>query len=125
MNGRAAAKFREVEKKADYDTLCNANNLHFVPVIFETYGKWGKLGDTLIEDLIDKAAHNDTDIPTSVLKDFWRKRISLELQRENARQMISRMERAKKGIDRVNFQRLKLIRRDMEDEIRLVQEIHQ
>ncbi len=43
-----------------------------------------------------------------VLKDFWRKRISLELQRENARQMISRIERAKKGIDRVNFQRLKL-----------------
>jgi hypothetical protein len=50
----AAAKAREIAKKSKYDTLCNKHNLYFVPIVLETYGRWGKLGETLIEDLMQK-----------------------------------------------------------------------
>lgn len=89
-----AAHVRELKKIRDYSKLAEQNDLHFMPIIFETYGRWGKYLTQYFEANVEagwrKNAHG---IPLSTVKEYWKKRISVNLQVMNARMFLYRVQR--------------------------------
>jgi hypothetical protein len=95
----AAAEQREKEKINKYLLLSQAYNASFSPLVFESFGLLGKQGESVIEKLINKVGDLWKDnIPLSVTKDYWRKKISFILQKENSKMLLSRIHSIKKGL---------------------------
>jgi len=72
----------------------NRSNLKIVPIIFETFGFIHEKSDSFIRRLIHLSAEN-SPLHKSVLHTYWYKRLSVELQRSNARMVIDFANRCK------------------------------
>lgn len=89
-----AAHVRELKKMRDYSKLADQNDLHFMPIIFETYGRWGKYMTQFFDASVEAGwQKNATGIPLSTIKEYWKKRISVTLQVMNARMFLHRIQR--------------------------------
>ena len=87
----AAALAREKHKRYVYNEKAEENNFEFAPVVLETYGRWGKEFSDLFDQLVKHAwERSGKSIPHAVLKDYWKKRISMDLQINNAKVFLER-----------------------------------
>ncbi len=90
----ASALQREKSKMRDYGELAKNNDLHFVPLVVESPGRIGPQFNQFIERNVKKA-HNRSGgaIRLPVLRFYWVKRLSVQLQIENARLLLGRTAR--------------------------------
>jgi hypothetical protein len=87
----AAATDGENFKRNKYSQFCSDNDLHFTPLIFETYGTWGPELITFVEKVVKTSWHKrGKSIKYSVWMEFWVKRLSVCLQVNNAKLLNSR-----------------------------------
>jgi hypothetical protein len=87
----AAAKLAENDKRNKYVKYCDANGLHFVPLIFETYGVWGEEMKSFFKKTSKLGwEKRGKTIKQSVWSDSWKKKYSVCLQIANAKLIISR-----------------------------------
>jgi len=83
----ANAKFAAKERK--YFNVADANNLEFLPIIFETTGKMHPKTTTFFDTVTSHMARGDASIKAkSVL--FWSARISCAIQKSIANAILSR-----------------------------------
>ena len=87
---RAAASTREQEKNTKYVAESTRHDAVFLPIVFETYGSLGKRAISFFDHIADKIAGRWKHIPPSVVKDFWFKKLSFEIQRGVACMHIDR-----------------------------------
>jgi len=93
-----SARKREISKNTTYLKPANNNNLHFIPVVFETHGRVGNDAIKLIEDLIKRGWNTHGRVmPLSVIREYWNKRISVALQKGNARMLLGRTAKIYQG----------------------------
>jgi hypothetical protein len=93
-----AAEDREKSKISDYIKFADDDNLHFTPLVFETYGVWGDKLSAFVDSMCKKAwIKRGKCIRLSVIKQYWVKRISCVLQIHNARMFLSRSARLAEG----------------------------
>ena len=72
---RAAEKARR-RKIAKYSTVSDANNLEFLPIIFETTGKMNPETEIFVKEILQKACEDIPLVHHSVLHSYWYTRIS-------------------------------------------------
>jgi hypothetical protein len=90
----AAAVQREKHKIGEYVRLADNHDLHFTPLVLESYGTWGEHLIKLVHGLVDKAwAKKGKTLSKSIIMQYWVKRISVTLQMGNADMFISRSAR--------------------------------
>jgi hypothetical protein len=89
-----SAVMAEQRKLALYDLTAAQHNIKFFPLVFETYGLLGDQLSTFLDELLHAVyLKSDGHIPKPTLKDYWYKRISVTLQRGNAKMFIARTDR--------------------------------
>ena len=82
--------YAENIKHKSYDKEFVGLNTDFFPVIVDTYGKWGQEGLIVINELITRGS-KQTEIPfNTYCPQSWQK-LSITLQRNNARMVFSRL----------------------------------
>ena len=89
ISGRAAAAAERV-KNAKFQEDSSAANMLFLPFAFETYGRWG---DSFSKFFIKLMTHGSayTGIDQGTLTNYWRRRISMTLQKSIAAGILERM----------------------------------
>jgi len=93
-----SAVVRENAKNRKYCDLATANEMHFVPLVFESWGRWGKQLIDFVDSNVQKAWQTrGRSIPFAVLKQYWIKRIAVTLQVMNARMFLKRTLRVSSG----------------------------
>jgi hypothetical protein len=94
-----SAKRAEQRKEAYYDLTAAQHNLKFFPLVFESYGLLGPQLSFFLDVLLEAVyAKSDGYIPKSTLIDYWHKRLSVTIQRGNARMFINRSDRITKNM---------------------------
>ena len=94
----------EKRKNDKYLTKCRANNIDFKPIVFDAFGLPSKTTVEFITSLV-KRASEVSSIPHYVLSFYWKKRISMALQRANSRLLIQSQQRIyKKFVDEEDIQ---------------------
>jgi len=89
-----AAYLSEMSKRREYAEMSKQNNLHFVPLAFETYGRWGKELISFFEkNVMTGWRKSGQCTPLAVMKEYWKKRLSVNLQVMNARMFLQRVTR--------------------------------
>lgn len=86
----ATIKNLAAKKVRKYGDLCQRINKTFIPLAFESYGAWSEKGVEVLQNLVSDAS-DTTQIPASVLSNYWAKRISCAMQRCNARCIINKV----------------------------------
>jgi len=98
INKGRAARLQEQSKNREYAAMAENNDLHFSPIVFETYGTVGKIfADFLEVNALAGWRKSEKSIPLSIIRDYWKKRFSVVLQVMNARMLLSRVDRVKQG----------------------------
>jgi hypothetical protein len=87
----AAARLREDEKIRKYIDQCPAHTI-FVPLVVESYGRWGPKAREIFDVCIEKLAATK-NAPKSAVVAYWRQRFSLVLQRYTAACVRERAQR--------------------------------
>ncbi len=79
-------------KRNHYQQYCQDNDLHLLPLIFETYGRWGPELEIFVKQTVNKTMweRRGKSIKFSVLNDSWVKRLSVCLQIMNSKMLNSR-----------------------------------
>lgn len=90
QNAGAAARASQLEKERKFKAECEQAGIDFGAVVIETYGKFGEFAKELFKSTISAAADNK-NIDISYLKNYWLKRISVEVQRGVANKIIARV----------------------------------
>ncbi|XP_062517203.1 uncharacterized protein LOC134193462 [Corticium candelabrum] len=92
--GHAAAK-REAAKSKKYseESLADGSKPIVVPLVFEHFGRWGLKADELMNELGKKARGFDGRRIAVEFKTFWRKRLSITLQKCNSRVILRKLSR--------------------------------
>mgnify|MGYP003425488219 CR=1 FL=1 len=68
-----AAHMSEMKKKRDYGEKSKQNDLHFMPLAVETYGRWGKDLTLFFETNVLAGWRNSGQtIPLAVIKEYWK-----------------------------------------------------
>ncbi len=94
----AAAKERERFKTSKFGGLAENNNMIFVPLVFETYGRWGNQTIIFVDQLVHKGRNiHSNHIQFAILREYWKKRISVQVQIVQAMLMLSRISRINSG----------------------------
>ncbi|MFN3503591.1 MAG: hypothetical protein ACK4ZJ_15140 [Allorhizobium sp.] len=86
-----AASLREKQKVNKYERSC-PNNTVFIPLVFETYGRWGAQARPVFKKCIDRVVANKA-APKAVVTAYWRQRFSVVLQRYTASCILERIRR--------------------------------
>ena len=79
-----------------------ANNLEFLPIIFETTGKMHPKTECFIDRLLTQMLSNTDPRTRSVLHFYWYARISCSLQKRIAEALVSKSRLINGGLTRVN-----------------------
>jgi hypothetical protein len=87
--GKAAEK-REKAKKMKFEEACNSQGMTFIPLIFETGGRFTENVHKLIKSMSKKIAEK-ISLPYSVVKHRWTTRLATVLQRANAMVLQQRL----------------------------------
>jgi hypothetical protein len=87
-----AASTREDEKIRKYAARCPQNSV-FIPLVVESYGRWGQLARPVFDICMDRIA-NTCCIHKSVVTSYWRQRFSITLQRYTAACVRERAQRS-------------------------------
>lgn len=94
----------EKRKNDKYLTKCRANSIDFKPIVFDAFGLPSKTTVEFITNLV-KRASEVSSIPHYVLSFYWKRRISMALQRANSRLLIQSQQRIyKKFVDEEDIQ---------------------
>ena len=82
-----AAKKREVKKEQKYNCEVSQSGSRpsFVPLVFEHYGYWGPVSRRLPRSHMKKAKDTNGHNSLTDFRDWWRKQISVNIQKCNAR----------------------------------------
>ena len=83
----AAACRREERKKARYakDTYPGGMSVQVVPLVMEHFGRWGKQAEAYFDQLSKRSRDECGKPDRAKFKDYWRKRMAIQLQKNNAR----------------------------------------
>ena len=87
-----AATLREQEKMRKYQQHCPART-DFIPLVVETYGRWGPMARDVFEVCMTKIAAMK-GMPKSAVVAYWRQRFSMVLQKYTAACVRERMQGA-------------------------------
>ena len=94
----------EKRKNEKYLTKCRANNIDFKLIVFDAFGLPSKTTVEFEASLVKRASEVSC-IPHYVLSFYWKKRISMALQRANSRLLIQSQKRIyKKCVDEEDIQ---------------------
>lgn len=74
-----AARAREAEKVRKYRNFIPQNAV-FIPLVVETFGRWGPAARTVLHKCIDRLA-DITLLPKAALMNYWKQRLTVTLQR--------------------------------------------
>ena len=77
----AARDKRELMKENKYQAISNDLGYSFLGAALEIFGSMTKRLESLISNLVEKAANR----PFSILLPYWRKRLSMNVQQGNAK----------------------------------------
>ena len=72
-------------KKYSEELLADGSKPIVVPLVFEHFGGWGLKAEELLNELGKEARDFDGRRVAAEFKTFWRKRISITLQKCNSR----------------------------------------
>lgn len=82
---------REKLKVSEYGELAAENNHHLIPAVFETFGTWSPEMVLFFDEVCKKIwARKGKSVPLSIIKEYWKKRISCMVQITNARLLLNR-----------------------------------
>ena len=96
----ATAKFRENDKVKKFGDLSANNNMRFIPQGFETYGQWGENQIQLFDRLVKKGwERTKKHVQFSIIKEYWVKRLSVQVQIVQAAMILDRITRINQGKD--------------------------
>jgi hypothetical protein len=89
-----AAHLMEQTKRRDYAGMADDNNLHFAPLVCETFGTWGRALTEFVNCNVETGWRKKgmTVYPLSTIKEYWKKRISVTLQKTVARMFLNRID---------------------------------
>ena len=82
-----AVKTAENRKITKHKPNCDAINVEFLPLIVDAFGRPSETFISFVTNLIHRAS-DITHIPFSLLLNYWKKRISTNIQRFNARMLM-------------------------------------
>ena len=85
-----AARESELEKNRKYKQPCEAVNIRFIPICFESFGRWGGAVTQLFNDTNSVAADNKK-INVSSIINYWERRISMSIVKGVANAMNARI----------------------------------
>jgi len=88
----SAARLREVEKVTKYAASLPPNS-EFIPLVVESYGRWGPRAREAFDVCVDKLCASK-GVAKSVVKAYWRQRFAMVLQRYTAACVRERAQRA-------------------------------
>ena len=91
-----AAQLAEKAKKEAYLPDMPAG-FKFVPLVVEIFGRMGEEGEVFFNTLVKKVAER-TQLPRGVCTTTWRMRLSMALQREQARIILHRAGKLFSGV---------------------------
>ena len=74
-------------KRSKYEVACREQGLHFVPMVVEVFGTWGKEA-TPVMDFISKAVAHHKNLTYEQVDVYLRQKASIVLQRHNARALL-------------------------------------
>ena len=86
MTDGAAARRREKRKEDKYqhERLPAGDVMSFVPLIFEHFGHWGEKAEGFLKELSKELTDEDGHSNTCEFVGYWRKCLSLQIQKCNA-----------------------------------------
>ena len=89
----AAASKREDRKVARYERERYPGGLsvRVVPLVVEHFGRWGKKAEAYLDDLSKRSRDGFGRLNRAEFKDYWRKRLSIQLQRCNASVLLRKV----------------------------------
>ena len=89
IQGRAAVAAERI-KNAKFQENSSAANMLFLPFALETYGRWG---DSFVKFFVKLMTHGSaySGIDQGTLINYWRRRLSMTLQKSIATGILSRM----------------------------------
>jgi hypothetical protein len=109
-----AANAAYSKKQSSYRNIASANNLDFVPLIFESTGKIHPETVTFLNDMLEDCAAGDSS-RLGALKRFWYGVISFSLQKHIAQSLLARIQDINgNSIFRYNLQQSYMERAAME-----------
>ena len=90
-----AAKKREDLKFSKYDQerLASGDSPAFTPLVFEHFGCWGEKAVDYLRVLSRKSRDAVGKSNTADFINFWRKRISVQIQKCNSRVLLRKIDR--------------------------------
>ena len=83
----AAQDYESKAKRLKYEVACREQGLHFVPMVVEVFGTWGKEA-TPVMDFISKAVAHHKNLTYEQVDVYLRQKASIVLQRHNARALL-------------------------------------
>ena len=83
----AAACRREERKKARYakETYPGGMSVQVVPLVMDHFGRWEKQAEAYLDQLSETSGDECGQLDRAKFKDYWRKRMAIQLQKNNAR----------------------------------------
>ena len=89
----AAARRREKRKEDKYqhERLPAGDFLSFVPLVFEHFGRWGEKAEGFLKELSKESTDEDGHRNTCEFVGYWRKRLSLQIQKCNAGVILKKL----------------------------------
>ena len=87
--GAAAAQYEEAVKDMKFGAACEAAGLVLVPMVVETYGRWGERSAEAFQ-LVSKACASQASEKVAAAGAHIRRSLSVGLQRLNARILLAR-----------------------------------
>ena len=65
--------------------------MRVVPLVVEHFGRWGKKAEAYLDDLSKRSRDGFGRLNRAEFKDYWRKRLSIQLQRCNASVLLRKV----------------------------------
>ena len=90
-----AASRREEKKKVKYlkDLLPGGSTPNFAPLVFEHFGHWGNTATDYLNTLSLRSRDSDGKCNKAEFRSYWRKKLSVILQRCNAKVLLKKIDR--------------------------------
>ena len=89
-------------KEAKYREISTANNLEFLPIIFETTGKTHPKTESFFERLLTQMLNTSDPRTRSVLHFYWYARISCSIQKSIAEALVLKSRLINGGLTKIN-----------------------
>ena len=93
-DGSAASK-REGKKREKYsrETHTSGGSPCLIPLVFEHYGRWGNAGEKFLHQISLRSRDDDGKVNSSEFKTYWRRLMSITLQRCNSMVLAKKIDR--------------------------------